>query len=122
MTAALTGGSAAAPGRGSATTHVMGGSTSPWLPARCACRLGAAGPVRSLGVLLLAADVRHFRLPAHLVAAGLAGAPLGVAVGAAGPDAGDVLAQRLVAGPCAQQAAQVMPGAGEQAGVELAVG
>src|SRR5437762_1476567 len=104
MTAALTGGSAAAPVReawgwggaggqpagrsstqaspvtpvrGSATTHVMGGSTSPWLPARCACRLGAAGPVRSLGVLLLAADVRHFRLPAHLVAAGLAGAPLG---------------------------------------------
>jgi hypothetical protein len=90
--------------RGPATTHVMGGSTSPWLPARCACRLGAAGPVRWLGVLLLAADVGHFRLPAHLVAAGLAGAPLGVAVGAPGPDAGDVLAQRLVAGTCAQQA------------------
>src|SRR6266568_772450 len=85
-----------------------------WLLARCACRLGAAGPVRWPGVLLLAADVGHFRLPAHLVAAGLAGAP--------GPDAGDVLAQRLVAGPRAQQAAQVMPGTGEQAGVELAVG
>src|SRR6266576_1068061 len=83
-----------------------------WLPARCACRLGAAGPVRWPGVLLLAADVGHFRLPAHLVAAGLAGAPLGVAVDAPGPDADDVLAQRLVAGPRAQQAAQVMPGTG----------
>src|SRR6516165_2089492 len=94
----------------------------PWVPARWACRLRAAGLVRWLGVLLLAAEVRHFRLPAWLGAAGLAGAPLGVAVGAPGPDGGDVLAQRLVAGPRAQQAAQVMPGTGEQAGVELAVG
>jgi hypothetical protein len=30
--------------------------------------------------------------------------------------------QRLVAGTCAQRAAQVVPGGGEQAGVELAVG
>src|SRR5436305_1866606 len=102
MTVAMTAGSAAAPVR-----EAWG---------------GFGGWVRWRGVLLLAADVGHFRLPAHLVAAGLAGAPLGVAVGPPSPDGGDVLAQRLVAGPCAQQAAQVMPGTGEQAGVELAVG
>src|SRR2546421_46514 len=71
----------------------------------------------------LAADARHLHLRRHLLgAAGLAGALLGVAVGPPGPDGADLLAQRLVAGACAQRAAQVVPGGGEQAGVELAVG
>src|SRR6266516_43312 len=84
--------------------------------------LARAGLVRWLGGLL-AADVRHLHLRLHpLDAAGLAGALLGVAVGPLGPDRGQDLAQRLVARAGAQRAAQVVPGGGEQAGVELAVG
>src|SRR5439155_816723 len=58
----------------------------------------------------LAADARHLHLPRHvLLAAGLAGAQLGVAVGPLRPDGGDLLAQRLVTVSAAQRAAQVMP-------------
>src|SRR6266496_478198 len=98
-------------------TYVMGGSTSLGdLPLR------RAGLVRGLGGWL-AADARHLHLRLHpLGAAGVAGAPLGVAAGPPRPDGFDLLAQRLVAGACAQRAAQVVPGGGEQAGVELAVG
>src|SRR5712692_730393 len=71
---------------------------------------------------LLAADARHLHLGFHLPAAGLAGALLGVTVGPPGPDGADLLAQRLVTVSASQRAAQVVPGPGEQAGVELAVG
>src|SRR5258707_8511523 len=83
---------------------------------------GAGGLTSDGPGLLLAADARHLHLPRHLHAAGLARAQLGVAVGPPGPDGGDLLAQRLVAGACAQRAAQVVPCPGEQAGIELAVG
>src|SRR6266566_2207272 len=109
------------PVHGPAITSVMGGPTSLRdLPVRPA-DLRKAGLVRWLGGLL-AADARHLHLRRHLLAAGLAGALLGVTVGPPRPDGADLLAQRLVAGACAQRAAQVVPGAGEQAGVELAVG
>src|SRR5258707_13502010 len=99
----------------------MGGSTS-----SAACLRGgracARRVVRWLGGLL-AADARHLHLRLHLLrAAGLAGALLGVTVGPARPDGADLLAQRLVTGACAQRAAQVVAGPGEQAGVELALG
>src|SRR5260370_30692979 len=58
--------------------HICHGTAPPpWLLARCACRLGA-GLVPWPG-LLLAAPVGHFRLPAHLVAAGLGAGALRVA-------------------------------------------
>src|SRR5260370_37870446 len=67
--------------------------------------------------------MRHLHLRCHpLLAAGLAGALLGVTVGPPGPDGADLLAQRLVTVSASQRAAQVVPGTGEQAGVELAVG
>src|SRR5260370_41055577 len=93
-----------------------------WVAGLCA-RAGRAraGLVCWLGGLL-AADARHLRRRLHLVATGMAGALLGVTVGPPGPDGGHLLAQRLVAGACAQQAAQVVPGGGEQAGVEPAIG
>src|SRR6266581_3743125 len=71
---------------------------------------------------LLAADARHLHLPGHLLAAGLAHAQLGVAVGPPRPDGADLLVQRLVTGACAQRAAQVVPRPREQAGIEPAVG
>jgi hypothetical protein len=53
-------------------------------------------------------DISTFGLT--LRAAGLAGALLGVTVGPPGPDGGDLPAQLLVAGACAQRALQVVPG------------
>src|SRR5215470_18417864 len=94
---------------GSAITYVTGSSSSS--PACPACW----APV-------LAADARHFHLRFRLNAAGLTGALLGIPVGAAGPDPGNQLVQLLVGGTRAQWAAQVVPGGGEQARIELAVG
>src|SRR5713226_7530206 len=99
--------------RGSAITYVMGGPISSATRPQRRARLRAAGIFRWLGGLL-AADVRHLHPPRHLVLAdGLQRAQLGGAVGAPGPDRGDLPAQRT---------AQVVPGPGEQAGVELALG
>src|SRR5258708_36813472 len=67
--------------------------------------------------------MRHLHLRFHpLLAAGLAGALLGVTVCPPGPDGAVLLAQRLVTVSASQRAAQVVPGTGEQAGVGLAVG
>src|SRR6266700_4290024 len=110
------------PMHGSVITYVMGAPTSLGDLPSAPGGLARAGLARWLGGLL-ATDVRHLHLRLHpLGAAGLAGAPLGVAVGPPRPDGADLLTQRLVAGACAQRAAQVVPGGGEQAGVELAVG
>src|SRR5258708_37670245 len=99
----------------------MGGSTRSGACLRGG-RARARRVVRWLGGLL-AADVRHLHLSVRrLRAAGLARALLGVAVGASGPDGGDLLAERRGAGAAAQRTAQVVPGTGEQAGVELALG
>src|SRR5260221_6818539 len=97
-----------------------------WAPASliycmCAPRACGAGLACWLGGLL-AADAPHLHLRPPLLLPGVAGALLGVAVDPAGPDGGDLLAQCLVAGAGAERAAQVVPGAGEQAGVQLAVG
>src|SRR5215469_18784803 len=70
----------------------------------------------------LAADVRHLYLPSGLRSVGLAGPLLGIAVGAPTPDPGHQLPKLLVGGAGAERAAQVVPGAGEQAGEQLAVG
>src|SRR5215218_11232003 len=67
----------------------------------------------------LAADVGHLD---PVGAGGWRGAQLGVAVAASPPDAGQRRAELVVVGALAQQRPQVVPGAGEQAGVELAVG
>src|SRR5258707_11850930 len=104
---------------GSAITYVMG---APPPSVSCLRRAGpcAGGPGCWLGGLL-AADARHLHLRPHRLRAGsLAGAQLGVAVGPPGPDGADQLMQRLVTGACAQRAAQVVPGPGEQAGEQLA--
>src|SRR5579859_2265702 len=106
---------------GPAIIYVTGAGLQGDLPVRLAgwpraglvCRLGG----------LLAADVRHLHLRLCLLrAAAPVGALLGVTVGTPRPDGADLLAQRLVTAACAQRAAQVVPGAAEQAGVELAVG
>src|SRR5215469_3899463 len=96
---------------GSAITYVIRGATSSSDLPGLVCWLGG----------LLAAAARHLHFRRHLPdAAGLAGALLGVAAGPPGPDGADLLAQRLVGRARAQRAAQVVPGGGEQAGVQLA--
>src|ERR1039458_1212068 len=103
---------------GSVIAYVMGGSISSATRPQRRARLRAAGIFRWLGGLL-AADVRHLHPPRHLVLAdGLQRAQLGVAVGAPGPDRGDLPVQRLGAGAASQRTAPVVAGTGEHAGRE----
>ena len=90
-----------------------------------AARPGESKRMRHAGACLdrregqLAADVGHLD---PVGGGGRRGAQLGVAVAASSPDAGQRRAEVVVVAALAQERPQVVPGASEQAGVELAVG
>src|SRR5260370_23978817 len=92
---------------GSAITYVTDGSTSPGDPRDADHARRAFSDDRGG---LLAADVRHLHLRFHpLLAAGLAGALLGVTVCPPGPAGADLLAQRLVTVSASQRAPPGVP-------------
>src|SRR5471032_1884751 len=71
----------------------------------------------------LSPDVRHFNFfRARFQAAGIDGAEFGITVAAGAPQIGQHGGYFFVAAAFAQQRAQIVAAAGEQAGVQLALG